>query len=120
MIKTIIVDDEPLARMVIAEYLQLYSDIEIAAECGDGVGGAKQIQQHRPDLIFLDIQMPKLTGFEMLEILDELPNVIFTTAFDQFAIKAFEKNAIDYLLKPISKTRFEQALEKFRDRKSVV
>lgn len=115
MIKTIIVDDEPLARMVIAEYLQPYSDIEISAECGDGFEGAKMIQQHRPDLIFLDIQMPKLTGFEMLEILDEMPNVIFTTAFDEFAIKAFEKNAIDYLLKPISKTRFEQALAKFRN-----
>lgn len=114
MIKTIIVDDEPLARMVILEYLQSYSDIEISAECGDGFEGAKMIQQHRPDLIFLDIQMPKLTGFEMLEILDEMPNVIFTTAFDEFAIKAFEKNAIDYLLKPISKTRFEQALAKFR------
>ncbi|MBD1431308.1 response regulator [Sphingobacterium sp. DN00404] len=115
MIKTIIIDDEPLARMVIAEYLQPQEDIELVAECGDGFEGAKMIQQMRPDLIFLDIQMPKLTGFEMLEILDEMPNVIFTTAFDEFAIKAFEKNAIDYLLKPISKDRFEQALTKFRN-----
>lgn len=115
MIKTIIIDDEPLARMVIAEYLKQHTDVEIAAECGDGFDGAKAIQQLQPDLIFLDIQMPKLTGFEMLEILDEMPNVIFTTAFDEFAIKAFEKNAVDYLLKPISKDRFEQALTKFRN-----
>lgn len=115
MIKTIIIDDEPLARMVISEYLKPHADITLAAECGDGFEGAKAIQQLQPDLIFLDIQMPKLTGFEMLEILDDMPNVIFTTAFDEFAIKAFEKNAIDYLLKPISKERFEQALTKFRN-----
>lgn len=115
MIKTIIIDDEPLARMVIAEYLKQHSDVEIVAECGDGFEGAKMIHQLRPDLIFLDIQMPKLTGFEMLEILDEMPNVIFTTAFDEFAIQAFEKNAIDYLLKPISKVRFDQALTKFKN-----
>lgn len=115
MIKIIIIDDEPLARMVISEYLQQHHDVEIVAECGDGFEGAKMIQQVHPDLIFLDIQMPKLTGFEMLEILDEMPNVIFTTAFDEFAIKAFEKNAIDYLLKPINKDRFEQALTKFRN-----
>lgn len=115
MIKSIIIDDEPLARMVISEYLKQHADITLAAECGDGFEGAKAIQQLQPDLIFLDIQMPKLTGFEMLEILDDIPNVIFTTAFDEFAIKAFEKNAIDYLLKPISKDRFEQALTKFRN-----
>ncbi|PRD48343.1 LytR/AlgR family response regulator transcription factor [Sphingobacterium haloxyli] len=116
MIKIIVIDDEPLARMVISEYLQQHHDVEIVAECGDGFEGAKMIQQIRPDLIFLDIQMPKLTGFEMLEILDEMPNVIFTTAFDEFAIKAFEKNAIDYLLKPINRDRFEQALTKFKNR----
>ncbi|QBQ40685.1 LytR/AlgR family response regulator transcription factor [Sphingobacterium psychroaquaticum] len=115
MIKTIIIDDEPLARLIIMEYLKQYDDIEIVAECGDGFQGAKAIQQHQPDLVFLDIQMPKLTGFEMLEILDEMPNVIFTTAFDEYAIKAFEKNAVDYLLKPISKDRFEQGLSKFRN-----
>lgn len=114
MIKTIIIDDEPLARLVIAEYLKQHADIQVVAECADGFEGAKQIQQQQPDLIFLDIQMPKLTGFEMLEILDDMPNVIFTTAFDEFALKAFEKNAIDYLLKPISKERFEQALGKFK------
>ncbi len=115
MIKTIVIDDEPLARMIIMEYLKQHADIQIVAECGDGFEGAKAIQQHQPDLVFLDIQMPKLTGFEMLEIVDDMPNVIFTTAFDEFAIKAFEKNAIDYLLKPISKDRFEQGLAKFRN-----
>lgn len=115
MIKTIVIDDEPLARMIVMEYLKQHPDIQIVAECGDGFEGAKAIQQHQPDLVFLDIQMPKLTGFEMLEIIDDMPNVIFTTAFDEFAIKAFEKNAIDYLLKPISKDRFEQGLLKFRN-----
>ncbi|HLS96207.1 LytTR family two component transcriptional regulator [Sphingobacterium allocomposti] len=115
MIKTIVIDDEPLARMIIIEYLKQHTDIEIVAECGDGFEGAKAIHAYQPDLVFLDIQMPKLTGFEMLEILDFMPNVIFTTAFDEFAIKAFEKNAIDYLLKPINKDRFEQALNKFRN-----
>ncbi|NQD71014.1 response regulator [Sphingobacterium shayense] len=115
MIKTIVIDDEPLARMIIMDYLKQYQDFQIVAECGDGFQGAKAIQEHTPDLIFLDIQMPKLTGFEMLEIIDEIPNVIFTTAFDEYAIKAFEKNAIDYLLKPISKDRFERAINKLRN-----
>ncbi|TJZ50614.1 response regulator [Sphingobacterium olei] len=115
MIKVIIIDDEPLARMIIRDYLEQESDIEVITECGDGFEGAKAIQQHKPDLIFLDIQMPKLTGFEMLEIIDELPHVIFTTAFEEFAIRAFEKNAVDYLLKPINQERFSKALEKFRN-----
>ncbi|WP_140938767.1 LytR/AlgR family response regulator transcription factor [Sphingobacterium lumbrici] len=115
MIKVIIIDDEPLARMIIRDYLEHENDIEIITECGDGFEGAKAIQQHKPDLIFLDIQMPKLTGFEMLEIIDELPHVIFTTAFEEFAIRAFEKNTVDYLLKPISQERFSKALEKLRN-----
>ncbi|GGH17213.1 response regulator [Sphingobacterium alkalisoli] len=115
MIKVIIIDDEPLARMIIRDYLEQEIDIEVITECGDGFEGAKAIQQHRPDLIFLDIQMPKLTGFEMLEIIDELPHVIFTTAFEEFAIRAFEKNAVDYLLKPINQERFSKALEKLRN-----
>ncbi len=115
MIKTIVIDDEPLARMIIIDYLKQYEDFQVVAECGDGFQGAKAIQQYTPDLIFLDIQMPKLTGFEMLEIIDEMPNVIFTTAFDEYAIKAFEKNAIDYLLKPISKDRFEKAINKLKN-----
>lgn len=120
MIKVIIIDDEPLARMMIAEHLKDHNDVTIMSECGDGFEGAKAIQQLQPDLVFLDIQMPKLTGFEMLEILDELPNVIFTTAFDEYAIKAFEKNAVDYLLKPISKERFDQALQKFKNNHSAI
>ncbi|MBE8721039.1 LytR/AlgR family response regulator transcription factor [Sphingobacterium pedocola] len=115
MIKVIIIDDEPLARMIIRDYLEQESDIEVIMECGDGFEGAKAIQQHKPDLIFLDIQMPKLTGFEMLEIIDELPHVIFTTAFEEFAIRAFEKSAVDYLLKPINQERFSKALEKLRN-----
>ncbi|MCI0919911.1 LytR/AlgR family response regulator transcription factor [Sphingobacterium rhinopitheci] len=114
MIKAIVIDDEPLARMIIKGYLSKESDIEVVAECGDGFEGAKAIQAHNPDLVFLDIQMPKLTGFEMLEILDHMPHIVFTTAFEEFAIKAFEKSAVDYLLKPISEERFEQALQKFR------
>lgn len=113
MIKTVIIDDEPLARSIVAEYLKTYSQIEILEECNDGFEGIKAIARHRPDLIFLDIQMPKITGFEMLELLDEPPAVIFTTAFDEYAIKAFETHAIDYLLKPFSKERFDKALQKW-------
>lgn len=113
MIKAIIIDDEPLARMIINEYLQQETNIDIVAECEDGFQGAKAIQQYKPDLVFLDIQMPKLTGFEMLEIIEETPHIIFTTAFEEYAIKAFEKNAVDYLLKPISQERFTKAIDKF-------
>lgn len=114
MIRTILIDDEPLARSILVEYLQSQPDFEVVAECNDGFEGVKAIQQHKPDLVFLDIQMPKLTGFEMLELLDDQPHIIFTTAFDEFAIKAFEKNAVDYLLKPISPDRFERSLDKFK------
>jgi len=114
MIPVVIIDDEPLARGVVAEYLEPFSELQIVAQCGDGFEGLKAIQQHQPALIFLDIQMPKINGFEMLELLDEKPDVIFTTAFDEYAIKAFETNAIDYLLKPISELRFEQAIEKWK------
>src|SRR6476659_8274288 len=113
MIKAIIIDDEPLARMVIKEFLQDSSDIEVIQECNDGFEGVKAIMQHKPHLIFLDIQMPKINGFEMLELLEEKPSVIFTTAFDEYAIKAFETHAVDYLLKPFTKERFDKALEKF-------
>lgn len=114
MQKVIIIDDEPLARMVVLEYLNQFPDFTVVAECDDGFQGMKAIQQHQPSLIFLDIQMPKITGFEMLELLDTPPAVIFTTAFDEYAIKAFEANSIDYLLKPFSKDRFDQAIEKWR------
>ena len=108
----IIIDDEPLARMMLKEYLQAYPQIILMQECNDGFEGMKAIQQHKPDLIFLDIQMPKISGFEMLELVEKHPAVIFTTAFDEYAIKAFEVNAVDYLLKPIEKSRFDQAMEK--------
>jgi len=113
--KIIIVDDEPLARSIIREYLQKYPELEIVQECSDGFEGVKAIQQHQPDLIFLDIQMPKINGFEMLELLDERPAVIFTTAFDEYAIRAFEAHAIDYLLKPFNQERFDRAIQKWRD-----
>ena len=117
MNKVVIIDDEPLARSLVVEYLQQHPSIEIAAECNDGFQGVKAIMQHKPDLIFLDIQMPKINGFEMLELLDSTPSVIFTTAFDEYAIKAFEANAIDYLLKPFSKERFDLALQKWNEKK---
>ena len=115
MIKAIIIDDEPLARSIVKEYLETQNDIQIVQECNDGFEGVKAIQQHQPDLIFLDIQMPKINGFEMLELLEQQPAVIFTTAFDEFAIKAFDAHAIDYLLKPFSKARFETSIQKWKD-----
>jgi two-component system LytT family response regulator len=111
--KAVLIDDEPLARMLVKEYLQNFPQITVAEECNDGFEGLKAISQHKPDLVFLDVQMPKVTGFEMLELLDEPPAVIFTTAFDEYAIKAFDAHAVDYLLKPFSPERFNQAVEKF-------
>lgn len=113
MKKIVIIDDEPLARSIVLEYLQAHKDFEVVAECNNGFEGVKAIMQHKPDLVFLDIQMPKINGFEMLELLDTIPPVIFATAFDEYAIKAFETNAVDYLLKPFSKDRFATALEKW-------
>ena len=116
--KIIIIDDEPLARSIVKEYLKSWPEVELAAECSDGFEGIKAIQQFQPDLIFLDIQMPKINGFEMLELIETPPAVIFTTAFDEFAIKAFETNATDYLLKPFSKERFDKAIQKFQQNDS--
>ena len=113
MIKVILIDDEPLARSITREYLQAHTHIEVVQECNDGFEGIKAIAQYKPDLIFLDIQMPKINGFEMLELLEQPPAVIFTTAFDEYAMKAFEAHAIDYLLKPYSKERFDKALQKW-------
>src|SRR5580658_3530452 len=113
MYKVILIDDEPLARQLLKTLLQPYDQVEVAAECGDGFEGFKAIQEHEPNLIFLDIQMPRLNGFEMLELLDKKPAVIFTTAFDEYALKAFEAHAVDYLLKPIVKDRFEKAMQKW-------
>lgn len=116
MYKVVIVDDEPLARSIVKEYLQKHNNLELMQECGDGFEGMKAIQQHQPDLIFLDIQMPKINGFEMLELLDEPPAVIFTTAFDEYAIKAFEAHAVDYLLKPFNQERFDKAVSKWMEK----
>lgn len=113
MYKVIIIDDEPLGRDLIQAFLNKHENYTTVASCADGFEGFKAIQQHQPDLIFLDVQMPRLSGFEMLELLDEPPGVIFTTAFDQYAMDAFEAQAIDYLLKPVTRERFDKALEKW-------
>lgn len=118
MNKVIIIDDEPLARSIVTEYLQHHPDLVVAQLCGDGFEGVKAIQQYKPALIFLDIQMPKINGFEMLELLDQPPAVIFTTAFDEYAIKAFEAHAIDYLLKPFNQERFDKAISKWKEQNS--
>lgn len=111
-IRTIIIEDEAPAREIIKFYLQELDSIEIIAECPDGFTGLKTISQLKPDLVFLDIQMPRLTGIELVEVLTEKPEIIFTTAYDQFALKAFELNAVDYLLKPFPKRRFLEAVKK--------
>ena len=114
MKKVIIIDDEPLARLIVSEYLKDYEDFEVLAECQDGFEAIKKITELKPDLIFLDIQMPKINGFEMLELLTDSPSVIFTSAFDQYALKAFETSAVDYLLKPFNKERFDSAINKWK------
>jgi two-component system, LytTR family, response regulator len=101
---------------VIREYLQQHPTIQVLHECNDGFEGIKAIMQHQPDVIFLDIQMPKINGFEMLELIEQPPAVIFTTAFDEYAIRAFESHAVDYLLKPFSQERFDKAIEKWMER----
>jgi len=113
-IKAIIVEDEKPARDLVKNYLESIADLEIIGEFDNGFDGLKAINELRPEVIFLDVQMPKLTGFEMLEVLEHKPEVIFTTAYDQYAIDAFEQNAVDYLLKPFSKERFEEAIAKLR------
>jgi two-component system LytT family response regulator len=116
--KLIIIDDEPLARSLIVEYLRNFPELELVQECGDGFEGLKAINQYKPDLIFLDIQMPKINGFELLELIEHPPAVIFTTAFEAYAIKAFEAHAIDYLLKPFSRERFNKSVEKWIQQKN--
>ncbi|MBA9079645.1 LytR/AlgR family response regulator transcription factor [Rufibacter quisquiliarum] len=113
MIKCLVIDDEPLARSIVCDYLQQYPQVQLVQECNNGFEGVKAIMQHQPDLIFLDIQMPKINGFEMLELVEQVPGVIFTTAFDEYAIKAFETNAVDYLLKPFTQERFDAAMKKW-------
>ncbi|MBS1589877.1 MAG: response regulator [Bacteroidetes bacterium] len=114
MHKVILIDDEPLARQLIRKLLLPYEDLFVVAECGDGFEGFKSIQQHKPDLVFVDVQMPRVNGFEMLELLECPPQVIFTTAFDEYALKAFDAHAVDYLLKPITKERLDKAITKWQ------
>lgn len=113
MIKTLIVDDEPLAAGLVKEFLSAYPQFEVVAICHDGFEALKAIQLFQPELIFLDIQMPKITGFELLELLENPPAVLFTTAFDQYAVQAFDVKGIDYLVKPFSEARFAQAIARF-------
>lgn len=115
-IKAIIIDDEELARKVIVRYLEKHPEIEVLEECENGFTGLKSINEKKPDLVFLDIQMPKINGFEMLEVLDVKPLIIFSTAHDEFALKAFEHSALDYLLKPYSQKRFSDAVNKAVER----
>jgi two-component system, LytTR family, response regulator len=113
--RTIVVDDEPLARGIVREYLSAHADVEIVAECGNGFEAVKAIAELAPELVILDIQMPKLDGFEVLELVGARgPRFIFATAFDDYAIRAFEVRALDYLLKPFSQQRFDQALDNAR------
>ena len=111
-IKTVIIDDEAPAREIIKHYLTEVENIEVIAECSDGFSGLKTISALKPDLVFLDIQMPRLTGIEMVEVLTEKPEIIFITAYDQYALRAFELNALDYLMKPFPKRRFLEAVRK--------
>jgi two-component system LytT family response regulator len=111
-LRTLLIDDEQPARDVVKYYLKDFDEIEILGEFSDGFSGLKAIQELKPDLVFLDVQMPKLTGLELLDLLEQPPLIIFSTAYDQYAIKAFEMNAIDYLLKPYSRERFAQAVQK--------
>ena len=115
-LRTIIVEDEELARNLMKSFLKENENIELIAECENGFEGVKAINEMKPDLVFLDIQMPKITGFEMLELLEHKPQIVFATAYDQYALKAFDYNAADYLLKPYSKDRLTEAVEKVVER----
>lgn len=115
----LIVDDEKLARDLIMEYLQNYPDLELVAECSKGTEAVEKINLLKPDLIFLDVQMPGMNGFDVLDEIDHEPYVIFVTAYDQHAIKAFEKNAVDYLLKPLDEERFSTAISRALKRKGL-
>ena len=109
-IRVAIVDDEELARRVLRELLGQRGDVQIVAECSNGFEAVKAVAEHKPDLLFLDVQMPKLTGFDVLELIEHRPAVIFVTAYDQYAMRAFEVHAVDYLLKPVGRERLEAAL----------
>ncbi len=115
-LRVVIVDDEPLARAVVREFLRSHPGVEIVAECGNGFDAVRAASELLPDLMFLDVQMPKLDGFEVLELLGRTVPVIFTTAYDKYALRAFEVHAVDYLLKPFSEERFAEALMRARSR----
>ncbi|MEX1128908.1 MAG: response regulator [Vicinamibacterales bacterium] len=114
--RVVIVDDEPLARAVVREYLKAHPGVEVVAECGNGFEAVRAVTELSPDLMFLDIQMPKLDGFEVLELLGRAVPVVFTTAYDQYALRAFDVHAVDYLLKPFDEARFAEALARARAR----
>jgi len=114
MRKVIIVDDESAGRSLIKEYLKDFPDLILLGEANNGVDAVKIINEFKPDLVFLDVQMPGMTGFDVLTHIDELPQIIFSTAYDQYALKAFEVHAVDYLLKPYAKERFKVAIERLQ------
>src|SRR5579862_5751071 len=115
-LRAAVVDDEELARQLIREYLWEAGGVEVVAECGNGFDAVKAIGELKPDLVFLDVQMPKLDGFEVLQLIDPSVLVIFVTAFDKYAMKAFDAHAVDYLLKPFSEERLRKALDRARAR----
>jgi two-component system, LytTR family, response regulator len=116
VLRVVIVDDEPLARTVVREYLKDHPGVDVVAECANGFDAVKAVAEQSPDLMFLDVQMPKLNGFEVLELIGRSVPVVFTTAYDQYALRAFEVHAVDYLLKPFSEERFAEALSRARAR----
>jgi two-component system, LytTR family, response regulator len=115
-LRVLVVDDEALARQVLREYLEGIAGVEILGECANGFDAVKAIAERSPDLVFLDVQMPKLDGFEVLELAGRATPVVFVTAYDEFAVRAFEVHAVDYLLKPISPERVSEAIERARAR----
>ena len=120
MKKVLIADDEKAGRVLIKEYLEDYPELILVSEVNNGVDAINEINRFKPDLVFLDIQMPGKTGFEVLNHLDEIPKIIFSTAFDEYALKAFDVHAVDYLLKPYTKDRFKLAIEKLNDGNSKI
>lgn len=117
-LKTILVDDEELARFVLRELMKSHPEMEIVAECSNGFEAVKAVADHKPHLIFLDVQMPKLSGFDVLELIGNETPVIFVTAYDQYAMRAFDVHAVDYLLKPVGRERFDAALDRAKSRLS--
>lgn len=115
-VSVLIVDDEELARLILRELVHAHPELHLVAECANGFEAVKAVAEHKPDLIFLDVQMPKLSGFDVLELIGTEAAVVFVTAYDQYAMRAFEVHAVDYLLKPVGRERFEAALERAKSR----